>query len=182
MIITLDPGLRASGLALFKDSRLVEAELVTRTSSGKLAHRAHDCADTALRCHRAAQDMLRKHGGIGCLDRVVLEWPQIYQRGGTRTKGDPNDLLPLAGICSAFKVLLGDDVESLALHPAEWKGQLDGDVMLTRITGRLDDAERRLVPGGALAHNVIDAIGIGLHHLGRLQRTRAYRAGGSNLG
>ena len=174
IVLSLDPGLRASGLALFVNGQLVAAEVVTQTPRGKTANRACDSSEMACRCVVAVAGMMRELGGAGQVDRLLCEWPQIYQRSAGRSKGDPNDLLPLAGVCAAICALLSPHgPEVISLNPAEWKGQVDGDVMTARILAKLGEAERAILPRGALAHNAIDAAGLGLFHLGRLQRARA---------
>jgi hypothetical protein len=102
-------------------------------------------------------------------DMAVVERPQVYTVG----KGDPNDLVPLAGIGAAFASRFDRFKWYL---PKEWKGQLPkGIAFEKRILDRLDTLEiAEIIPAGSLTHNIYDAIGIGLHHLGRFQRRRVF--------
>lgn len=117
---------------------------------------------------------LRQRSGIVAL---VVEWPQIYVRG--RSKGDPNDLLPLAGVAMALAGRL--DVEVRSYRPAQWIGQCakaeHGDPLASPrgqlIWRELDAAERAAV---RLSHDALDATGLGLASLGRLHM-RVYPTG-----
>lgn len=98
--------------------------------------------------------------------RVVVERPQIYR--GRASKADPNDLITLAilvGRLTERYSARGCHVEHILPH--DWKGSVDGDVLVRRIEASLDTVElevlhRKLasVPKGK-RHNVIDAIGLG---------------------
>jgi hypothetical protein len=94
-------------------------------------------------------------------DRLVVEWPKVYQGG--KQKGDPSDLLPLAGVDSAVAALLPSRVVR-TVYPFEWKGQVPKAIMTTRILARLSAEERAVLNAcdciPSLRHNVIDAIGI----------------------
>jgi hypothetical protein len=63
--------------------------------------------------------------------------------------------------------------------PREWKGTLDGDVMVERIKSRVDErpAERARVQFPQAQdkhHNVWDAIGVGLFVVGRLAPRKVF--------
>lgn len=99
-------------------------------------------------------------------DTIVLEVPQVYQMTG---KGDPNDLIHLAGIVGGIAAIANRP--TVTLRPREWKKQVKKEVMLARIENRLSPDERKCINRGMpanLRHNVIDAIGIGLYVCGRL--------------
>lgn len=102
---------------------------------------------------------------------IVVEFPQVYT--SDKSKGDPNDLLPLAAICGALGALL--DVPYCAYLPAQWTAQIPkaetqksrfDSPRATRICSRLDHREL-IVYKKAQTHDEIDAIGLGLHHTGR---------------
>jgi hypothetical protein len=142
-LIAIDPGVRRVGLALFDEKTLTFAVLL-------------DVTDGPLHFVPRAP-------------RVVLEVPRIYP--ASRQKGDPNDLLALARIVGRLQehyLAAGADVE--LIEPRTWKGTLPKEAMTERIRGRLSAAERaRVAPvARSLEHNVLDAVGIGLHALGRL--------------
>lgn len=111
---------------------------------------------------------------------LAFERPQIYRE--SKSRGDHNDLPPLAAIGTAVACLLGASGVRPRVHsptPAEWSGQLPksttGDPWRTprgrRIASRLREDEFNRIPA---QHDSVDAVGIGLHALGRLGVRRAY--------
>lgn len=114
---------------------------------------------------------LRRSGGV---EQVVYERPQVYRVG--RSKGDPNDLLPLFGVGAAIAARL--DVEAVSYTPASWIGRIKksetGDPLKSPrgriVWGCLTEQERDRV---TLSHDALDAAGLGLRHLDRLG-TRLY--------
>lgn len=153
-----DPGVN-NGSALFEDG-VLQAVALTRSQDG------------AFGWEQIAQDVYHWAGGQAfglAADTLVLEWPQVYQGG--RQKGDPNDLLPLAALNGALRTLF----PAPRLHlprPSDWKGQVPKDIMGARILSKLT-AEEKAVWNAAqfpksLAHNVLDAVGLGLYSLRRL--------------
>ena len=113
---------------------------------------------------------------LGSVERLVVEVPQVYDQ--QRWGGDPKDLVDLAWIGGAFarEVAVkhmrtracGGSV--LRPRPAQWKGQVNKDVMIERIKGRLSETEMNRVelPNKSVQHNVWDAVGIGLWELKRI--------------
>lgn len=98
--------------------------------------------------------------------RIVIEKPQIYR--GRASKADPNDLITLAilvGQLTERYLTRGCHVEHIIPH--DWKGSVDGDVLVRRIEASLTDADRQVLESKLLSvpkgkrHNVIDAIGLG---------------------
>jgi hypothetical protein len=112
----------------------------------------------------------------GPVDHLALEWPRVYAtriRAG-QSSGDPNDLLGLAAVDTAIVALL--DAPSTSYCPSEWKGTVEKSVMGARIIGRLSANEAALVMSitpASKRHNAVDAVGVGLFHLGRLAPRRA---------
>lgn len=104
---------------------------------------------------------------------VVSEYPQSYI--ASQQKGDQNDLVELAGVVGATCAELGGTVTGVL--PREWKGQTPKDIHNARVLKRLTPEELKIVQtcsvSESLLHNTIDAVGIGLFHLGRLERKRA---------
>lgn len=89
---------------------------------------------------------------------------------------DPNSLLALCGVDAALAVAFNVD-NVFSYLPSEWKGQMTKAACHHRIQSRLSDAELRVwfeaeARHGSLVHNVWDAVGIGLHHRGRLKPRR----------
>ena len=106
------------------------------------------------------------------------EVPQVYSAGFSR--GDPNDLIDITIVAGA--VLGTGDCTSVWFRPREWKGQVEPDVMITRIRSKLSQIELNRVRlptrrdgksvRETVAHNVFDAIGVGLFALKKLKLKR----------
>lgn len=165
-VLAVDPGIRGSGVAVFRGDRLHWAAYVPNEVAGNDAIAASRMAYYISRAALAVSQSIHV---------VCFEMPVV--RDARHSKGDPNDLLPLAAIDGALCFIFGS-VRLVQYKPEEWKGQVEKLAMNRRIVERLSDAERAtIVNAGALTHNVHDAIGIGLHYLGRLKPTRAYARG-----
>lgn len=176
-LIAFDPGLHNPALAVFQGGVLVYASRIKVPSSlksTKLAMGAR-CVGVAAEAFKALQN-ISLEGPV----TFVTEWPKVYR--GSKAKGDPADLLPLAGTGTALATLLAQRYPGLEIVtpiPFEWIGNLPkattGDpresVRGVRIWSRLSESERGKV---ALSHDAIDAIGIGLWKLGRLERRRVF--------
>ena len=157
MILAIDPALGvtgAAGAALFRGGALVRCTYFVppRKSPGERIRLMCE----ALRAWLILTPTL-----------AIYEWPQVYEN----SPANPNDLVGLAAVGAAFATASRAG-EQLTVLPREWKGSIDGDTMVERIKARLTPVEQALLPTGRLAHNAIDAVGIGLHHLGRLNRKR----------
>jgi hypothetical protein len=110
-------------------------------------------------------------GTGGPYDLLVIEHMRVYPIA--RMKGDPNDLLDLAVLEGTLLQISAADQK---LVPArDWKGQVPKNVMKPRIQRSLSEAERSVVRDATqsmnakAASNVWDALGLGLHHYGRLR-------------
>jgi hypothetical protein len=168
-VLAVDPSLRSTGVALFHDGKLVAAARLGGFDTGGLGKR----------CYRVAHSIRlwwhEHQPPVPCVPTLVFEWPQIYR--ASKSKGDPNDLVPLAGIGMALAGML--DVDPVTPTPAEWAGQLkkftNGDVgrspRAIRISSRLTQNE---LCHWQNQHDVIDAIGLGLWYLGRLAPKRVF--------
>lgn len=111
--------------------------------------------------------------GIATATDVVVEKPEYHKH----EKVNPNDLITLA-------IRVGRDVERAAregisariVRPTEWKGSVPKTIHHPRIRAVLDGTETDILDRalGANAkskgHNVVDAVGLGLWHVGRLAR------------
>lgn len=117
---------------------------------------------------------------------AVIEEPMVYPHSPI----PPNDLIPVAIDVGEFHGLLrenaleyGGPVSFEHVKPRQWKGQVpkpkryekwDTYIIHQRILKVLDKDELKVyllalatVPEKQ-RHNIVDAVGIGLHHLGRL--------------
>ena len=149
-LVTFDPAARHAGWAAFREGRL---------------------ASCGLEREDPLSAGLEELAGTLSVHRLVVEVPQVYQQRGW--KGDPNDLIEVAltagRIAQAF-----DQAPAEFVRPHAWKGSVPKDVMLLRITESLDGAEQNVLHAAkvpaSMKHNVIDAVGLGLWALGRLNR------------
>lgn len=167
--VAIDPGLRGCGVAVFnlEEKRLIRAEYVKNPcTSGNSATEAREL--------RRAIDAMLSNPCAGLHSRLWYEIPRSYVAGSQ--KGSQNDLIDLAGFM--FAIACSPVFEGAALtryFPRDWKGTLNADQMIERIEKRLSPAETAAVKdAGYLAHNVIDAVGIGLKALGRLEPKRVF--------
>jgi len=188
-MLCVDPGKSSAGVALFRDARLQSATCLRlgKDASTDITARAVELAEAI---YAWARDAVCEHfaGPAGnavipgvCVNAIralVVECPQVYTRG--KSKGDPEDLLPLVALCGAIGARVAIPMRGAKVHtyrPRDWKGTVDGDIMCARIEARLrETGELDAVKWGAKSfrHNAIDACGIGLHRLGRLQRERVF--------
>jgi hypothetical protein len=107
------------------------------------------------------------------VDQLALEFPTTYS--GRSSEGNTNALFPLAAIDGALAALF-PYAELMHYLPSQWKSNVDADVMIERIKGKLTAKEhtRTKLPAKSLQHNVWDGIGVGLKFLGRLDRQRVF--------
>lgn len=167
MLLAIDPGLRHCGYAVFNGGQLVAAGLVRNSNKSDRGPAAW--LDMAAAVRVTAQSLPQMVG------QLVLEGQQIYQVSKLAGKmgADANDLLELSGVCGALAASF-DAVEVRRVMPSEWKGTTDKTICQLRVSKRLSDSEAMAIcwPGktgkdSSLAHNVYDAIAIGLWAVGR---------------
>lgn len=165
-LLTLDPGLRYPAVAIFKNGVLAHASRV------KIPGTSHKL-EMGMRCLNVAR-LVNVHVSPYCpVDELVIEWPRCYRI----QKGDPADLFPLAGVGMALAGMLG--VPVVAPTAPEWIGNVPkttkGDPLESprarRIWNKLTEAERACV---VLSHDALDAVGLGLWKLGRLEATKSF--------
>lgn len=173
----LDPALNWPGWAVMVDDALIAAGAVscTRYVGEPIGHRVKLVAKRVL---AEIADVLAPHRALNCITHMAAEIPQVYTRG--KSKGDPNDLIPLALVVGEVSGQLGPGVDVWMPTPAEWIGQLPkvtrGDPWASprglRIRSRLDADEFRLVED--VRHDAVDAIGLCLAKRGRMDRRRVF--------
>lgn len=190
MLLAIDPGIRGSGAALFGSGARGDVIARPRVPSGELFAACYvkspaksgngpaECLAMAGAIVTWAVEVIGHPSAALVIDRVVFEWPRIYQDDHKVKRTDNNDLLPLPGIGCAVCAFL-PHAEHVSLHPDEWKKQQGKGTTAGRILGgerargRLTAAEQaRITRKGAKDHNTLDAIGIGLKHVGRFERHR----------
>jgi len=169
-MIAIDPGINGCGVARFAGGYLIRA-WYEENPTKKDAPIIDRCIGVA----RSVQNRVVALG-LGAFREVVCEWPQVYRAG--LSKGDPGDLLPLVAIgvslCTLFPLC-----KSYAYLPHAWKGSIPkGEVYENRLFSRLSEEEKsKIISARSKTHNILDAIGIGLHHLGRFEPKRVISRG-----
>ena len=179
-LLALNPSICSPGAAVFRDGRLIAATRVRVTPAPGL--------NASERCLVAA-DAVAKWVTEQEARPIALahEWPQIY--AAAKSKGNPNDLIYMAGVnlalVAAYSIAAARrnvQLRVLCYLPAEWIGQLPKSTRgsakssprAQRILSRLEPDEADVLPD---QHDAIDAVGIGLHALGRLGVRRALASG-----
>jgi hypothetical protein len=154
--LAIDPGVHACGAALFKDDELLCASFVCEFIS------EHPWAGTGAAVWEWALSM----GWSPAFHRtLIIEKPQIYP--GPRQE-NPNNLLDLSGVGGFIAGCVGAD-HFMTVLPRQWKGTIPKAQMTARIESKLTPVERgRVIRVGAKDHNTLDAVGIGLYYLNRL--------------
>lgn len=162
-LLAVDPGIARPGLAVFEDGTLIIADTVKPPTDGDIVERAFSAASMIVACAYATTHPIRE---------LVVEWPQAYDaRKGKSKPGANQAIIPLAGVCVGVAMLI-PGARKRSFLPSQWKGQIpkrstDGkNIVKSRVLARLTDDERSIVPK-RLSHDGYDAIGIGLHALGR---------------
>ena len=182
-MISLDPGIKGSGIAHFEGKVLQAAAYVPNASkkTASIGQRMFHMADDLVGWVDMAESVQHEV-------ELVVERPRIYRQ----IPGDPDDLMVLAeiGACLAGFFCTAP----IQYRPHDWKDSIEPIEMTRRVRERLSTKEIEAVvlpdntcsacrtnritagdclkPSSCLAHNVWDAVGIGLHHLGRLKRKR----------
>lgn len=176
MILSVDPATHGCGCALWRrnDGILFRAGYV-----------ANDVNCGGLYTWvRAAQMVVSWLSGMSCSE-LIVEMPQVYTRGENKTKGDPNKcVIPLVAVDAALAALLPHAVVN-TYQPHTWKGSTSKPekasgpeyIIMSRVKERLSSEElSRVHWPKSVVHSwdVADAIGVGLHHLGRFERHRTF--------
>lgn len=175
MIVAVDPGIRGCGVAIFESDKLVRAAYVPNlVEEGNQANEAASMAAAVWHWVKSHYDP-----AWFSVDELALEWPKIYatriRRG--ETKEDPNDMVALAGVQSSIATLF-EDAEPYSYYPSDWKGQMKKEPCHRRIQERLERVgdfaplAKASDEAGSLAHNIWDAVGIGLFHVRRFDKKR----------
>ncbi|WP_338865531.1 hypothetical protein [Myxococcus stipitatus] len=174
-LVSIDPGLRHCGVAVFDVPVAEPASLLAaglpknpEPQGGELA--LSSWASMALAVHEWLHPRLGDEP-----HHLIIEMPRVY--AAAHQKGDQNDLVHLSGVVGTLGGYLPNVAMRRSVYPRDWKGTLDADAFIERIKQRLDAAEHlrvELPSASALHHNVWDAIGIGLHALGRLTPRKVF--------
>ncbi len=177
ILLSIDPGLRACGCAVFNNGILLRAALVKNPEKKLRGPQAHvPMADAVLKWFLGTEYVLGP-------DELALEYPRVYPNHSNKRSEDPNDLIELAGIDGALAFCF--DTKTRHYFPADWKGQTPANVCARQVLAALSFNEQHTIEdivafkksleardalGKSVthnAHNTLDAVGIGLHHSAR---------------
>ena len=161
-VLSVDPGLVATGWAVFEDATLIGAGIITPEKGREGPARS---ASIAQQLHWTSTVNVHRP------DYLVIEIPQIYRQ--SRSKGDPDDLLRLAILVGEIEAVF-TGVPKVEVRPRAWKGTLPKKKMPEYLVHKRNAlalgpngryaASLRNVPR-SLAHNLADAVGIGIWFL-----------------
>jgi hypothetical protein len=167
-VLSIDPGIRGVGLAMWRDGKLESALYLPNPM--KDGNGPVEAAAMA----RAVYDKYK-------CDVLVLEYPRTY--GGRASRGTTDSLFPLAAVDGALAALFCDRKVVYYL-PQQWKNGTEKPettkepyVIEHKVRTRLDKDELgRIVWGNNVKHtwDVSDSIGLGLYYLDRFERKRVF--------
>jgi hypothetical protein len=171
MLLSIDPGLRACGAALWLPEGLYRASLVSGAPK-------HLTGPDAWRY--TVLEVLKWVGAARSqIDYLAFEQPGAYGADVPSRTLNLQELVGVVGfLCAQFPF-----AAYKRYRPNEWEGTLkrpkshrDADPVIERIQRRLSFDERARVdlPAPSLAHNVWDAVGVGLKALGRFEPITMY--------
>lgn len=160
--ISIDPGIRGSGVAVWSNTgRLIAAQFV---GPMKVHEHSHDLLASVTPIVQVALAQCPPEGAA-----IVIEKPKVYDT--KHQKGDQRDIIDLAVFVGALTSALDITARRIRhVEPWQWKGQVPKTITMRRAIETLDALELAQV---ALPENkkkqldVWDAVGIGLWSLGR---------------
>lgn len=171
VVLSIDPGLRVVGCAVFVDNRLVACDVVECDYGYGVEQRIEMAR--AIRTWYVAAHL----DELGEPTDVVIEEMQV-RRGNdaqrNKRRGDVDaDLIKLSHVTGAAWREF-DESNAIAAPAGTWTKGRNKQVNHRRILKRLDPPEERALEAGladAMKDNhkeILDAVGIGLWHIGRL--------------
>lgn len=160
-MLCVDPGLRGCGVAEFENGKLVKAGYVKNPVKSGRGYRAYESVAWQVR---------QWAGPWEHFEALLIELPRIYP-GSAQQKGDLNDILDLAGVGGAVAAFF-DSTFAESIFPSDWKGQVPKQKMLARIKAAIlpEELPRVQQTNKSDTEDILDAIGIGLHKLGRINK------------
>lgn len=153
-LLAIDPGAHSLGWASFQDGLLMSAGWAGDQTPSAIAR---------LKPFQRPTDL------------IVVEVPQVYVARSGAPPGDLVDVAVMAGLVIGLAVSKGAEIVQTP-RPAEWKGQVPKAVLHSRLWSLLSAVEEASLRADLSAvatskrHNVLDAVGIGLWALRRMER------------
>lgn len=159
--VSIDPGLRIFGAAIFSDDVLVSCDLLMGEQNTRIR---------GAGAWRENASALVDFIGARSVHDFAYESMQVY---AGKYNSDPDDLLELMGVCGACAQAAGAPL-NYGYKPREWMKGRGMAANHERIVRRLSGGELRAldrmydrVPPSKREH-VLEAVGVGLFHLRRL--------------
>lgn len=156
-----DPAIRCTGWAVFYDEDLVDHGMAFTKSTSPMEERIDQIVNALVpNCPYDPTDL-------------AIEFPMVYGRPPKGTNS--NDLIAVAAVAGAILRTFNWVTERTKIYcpPRQWKGTIKKEVMIERIKKLMTEEELESFSAKkyseTYAHNVLDAIGIGMHYLGRLR-------------
>lgn len=165
-LLTFDPGTLRAGIAHFQHGDLVFADVVAMPDV--------DIGQRVVALGRKLK-LLPVISQRRAPLRIVVEFPEVYPPGSAQAKKvNPRDILWVSAAVGAVLTALPHNVqvEVIDVNPKTWKGNLSKDGGNDVAFDALFPAEQALLPkkrSGNYDDNMLDAVGIGLHHLKRMR-------------
>jgi hypothetical protein len=160
MILTIDPGSKKAGVALFEDNGYL---MTAWLAEGKDWRETADAVISKLPVNAVR------------VTAVAIEKMQIYDSTPLAHANDCITLSLMAGrVTGLFSGWVGDN--TFAYLPHQWKGQTPKKIMIERIKSKLtaEETKRVQLPKTKRGHSDIwDAVGIGLYHLRKERRGKS---------
>lgn len=154
MLVSLDPGKKGAGVAIFEDHVLSAAFFATGSDWDRTAWSAWNY----IRVNYPAEVWRQAD--------VVIEIMHYNERQTKKV----NDLIAVAHMAGAFAGYMGEHANLIKKKPYQWKGGLPKSVVTERVKKRLSHEERSRIEmprRQSLHHNVWEAVGIGFRYLRR---------------
>lgn len=158
LVVGVDPGLRGCGVAILVQGVVVAAKYVKSPNrEGRGPQAWLDMANAVSAFVHAK--LAHNKGPLALVQEVMKVYP--------KQKGDADDLLELNGVNGAIAALIPASTYQ-AYYARDWKGQVPKEIHNARVEAKLQSQEAAVIESTpSLRHNVLDAIGIGLHYIGR---------------
>lgn len=156
--VCVDPGLRCTGLAVYLGATLIMAAAVENPHSG--------------RGPEAWKAMAASVVGLLRLDPAIpkdLVVEKMVSYPGSPVRVD--DLMELVGVTGAIVGAVDQCGAYTSYLPRQWKKTVPKPIHNKRVLAKLTPAESAPLASirPALVHNAVDAVGLGLFHLGRIK-------------
>jgi hypothetical protein len=154
-LMTIDPGLQGTGIAIWKDRRLVYTTVLTSRGA-----ESSDWIDRVNRIAVQVQELAIEYH----VREMVSEWMEMHQSARAQMMWKSGDFQrtlfligTIYGLCEHFVV------EFTTIPPSKWKGQLPKSVTINRVKKILGPSIGARL---GIETHAWDAVGIGLWHLG----------------